>query len=123
MGKLLETSLTKRPLSTNCLLFGSLSGLAEFSQQTVIRKLSKDSTVKEEVPYNLHTVGHYTVLGGGVFGPVVHAWYRWLDRLLPGTAGRIIFRKLCLDISVFAVPYYTAFYICLNLLAGGSLEE
>ena len=89
--------------------------------------------------YNAKTVGHYTILGGGVFAPVLHFWYRWLDRVLPGqtsrnvcfvqlilfagTTGRIIIRKVALDISVFALPYYTAFYVSLNLLSGANLQE
>ena len=44
--------------------------------------------------------------------------YRWLDRLLPGTAARTVARKVGLDMLVFALPYYTAFYTSLNLLAG-----
>ena len=35
--RFLENSLSRRPLTTNCILYGSLSGLAEFSQQTVIK--------------------------------------------------------------------------------------
>jgi len=114
--KLLRTSLTSRPLSTNCILFGGLAGLAEFSQQAI-------SNSKKEVKYNAKTVGHYTLLGGGVFAPVLHFWYKWLDRVLPGTSGRILIKKVALDISVFALPYYTAFYVSLNLLAGVGLQE
>ena len=39
-------------------------------------------------------------------------------RLLPGTAARTVARKVGLDMLVFALPYYTAFYTSLNLLAG-----
>merc|ERR1719391_694652 len=112
--RFLENSLSRRPLTTNCILYGSLSGLAEFSQQTVI---------KEKEKYNVKTVGHYTLLGGGVFGPVIHFWYRWLDRVLPGTAARTIAKKVALDISVFAVPYYTTFYLSLNFLSGSQFQE
>ena len=40
-----------------------------------------------------------------------------------GTAARVVAKKVALDISVFAFPYYSAFYICLNSLAGISLSE
>ena len=43
--------------------------------------------------------------------------------LTPGTAARVVARKVVLDISVFALPYYTAFYVCLNSLAGVSWSE
>ena len=33
--KLLKTSMASRPLSTNCVMFGGLAGLAEFSQQAL----------------------------------------------------------------------------------------
>ena len=40
-----------------------------------------------------------------------------------GTAARVVAKKVVLDISVFALPYYSAFYVCLNSLAGVSLSE
>ena len=43
--------------------------------------------------------------------------------LFEGTTARIIVRKVALDMSVFAVPYYTTFYISLNFLAGGHPQQ
>ena len=62
------------------------------------------------------------MLGGAVFGPVLHCWYRWLDAALPGAAARTVAAKVALDLAVFALPYYAAFYLGLNLLAGVALK-
>ena len=40
-----------------------------------------------------------------------------------GTAARIVARKVAVDAVVFAVPYYTAFYVCLNYLSKVPIEE
>ena len=40
-----------------------------------------------------------------------------------GTAARVVAKKVSLDICVFALPYYSAFYVCLNIMAGVSLSE
>ena len=45
--KLLRTSMDSRPLSTNCLLYGSLAGLAEFSQQALTVKLADEKVNKK----------------------------------------------------------------------------
>ena len=47
VAKLLKTSMESRPLSTNCLLYGSLAGLAEFSQQalTATVKLADEKVI------------------------------------------------------------------------------
>ena len=45
--KLLRTSMNSRPLSTNCLLYGSLAGLAEFSQQALTLKLADEKVNKK----------------------------------------------------------------------------
>eukprot|EP00493_Phyllostaurus_siculus_P002204 UN02216 len=86
---LLESALKRQPMATNILMYGSLSGLAELSQQSVINKLSigadKDADRRN---YNLKSVSHYALLGGSV-SPVLVCWYRWLDTRLPGTAARV----------------------------------
>ena len=51
------------PLARDCLVYGSLSGLAELSQQSLACP-----------QYTWSTVGHYTLLGGAVFGPLCHGW-------------------------------------------------
>ena len=58
-------------------------GLAELSQQTVLYKLSTQSGDKKD-KYDLRSVGNYVAVGGGVFAPVLHFWYKWLDRVMPG---------------------------------------
>merc|ERR1719322_2056172 len=109
--RLFATCMARHPLPTNCVLYGSLSGLAEFSQQTVLYKLSSSSQSGEKrTKYDMRNVGNYVVMGGGVFAPVLHFWYKWLDRVMPGTTARIVVRKVAVDAVVFAVPYYTAFY-------------
>merc|ERR1712126_114497 len=123
---LLETCILRHPLPTNCVLYGSLSGLAEFSQQTVLYKLSSSQSEEKRTKYDMRNVGNYVVMGGGVFATVLHFWYKWLDRVMPvftGTTARIIARKVAVDAIVFAVPYYTAFYVCLNYLSKVPIEE
>jgi len=119
---LLESALRRRPMTTNILMYGSLSGLAELSQQSVINKLSISDKDADRRNYNLKTVCHYALLGGSI-APVLVCWYRWLDSRLPGTAARVVAKKVSLDICVFALPYYSAFYLCLNIMAGVSLSE
>ena len=50
-------------------------------------------------------------------------WFYDFVIFCAGTTGRIIIKKVALDISVFALPYYTAFYVSLNLLSGVGLQE
>merc|ERR1719228_1072628 len=97
-----------------------MSGLAEFSQQTILYKIIPKEEEKKN--YNSSSVCHYSLLGGGIFAPVLHVWYTWLDKRLPGTAAMVVIKKTVLDIGVFAVPYYSAFYIVLNMLSGQGLH-
>ena len=60
------------PLARDCLVYGSLSGLAEFTQQSLAGLGRKQ---ERERHWDWDTVGSYTLLGGGVFGPLCHCWY------------------------------------------------
>ena len=108
-----KSSMASSPLMTNCLVYGSMSGMAEFSQQTILLKVFPKEDQRQQ--YNKGSVFRYTVLGGAVFSPTLHFWYRWLDRVMPGTTVTTVVKKLVLDI-----PYYTAFYVLLNIMAGES---
>ena len=112
--------MASSPLITNCLVYGSMSGLAEFSQQTLTFKVFPKKNEKQK--YNKGSILRYTLLGGAVLSPALHVWYRWLDRALPGTGVTTVASKVALDIGVFGVPYYSAFYILVNVLAGEAVQ-
>jgi hypothetical protein len=40
-------------------------------------------------------VGHYVIIGGCVFSPVLYAWYKWLDKAFPGNSGKVVMKKVC----------------------------
>ena len=103
----LMSGIASTPLITNCLVSGSMSGMAEFSQQTLIYKVFPKKC--NEQKYHMASILWYTVLGAVVFSPVLHFWYWWLDRIMPG-------------IGVFGVPYNTAFYVLLNIMAGETTQ-
>ena len=75
-------------VSNNCLLLG----LAELSQQSVhvMLKLSpevstdKSDKINKNSKIDMKTVSHYIILGGAVFAPVMHVWYKWIDKAFPG---------------------------------------
>ena len=90
-----KTSLNTFPVATNCLIYGSMSGLAEFAQQTLVYKILP--APEDRTPYNLMSVARYMTLGGFVFCPVLHAWYKWLDKVWPGTAKVAVAQKVSLE--------------------------
>jgi len=111
-----KSSLTTFPLATNCLIYGTMTGLAELSQQTLLYKILPDP--EDRSPYNLASVARYATLGGLVFCPVLHVWYQWLDRVWPGTAKLVVAQKVALDIILLSPPEYASFYLLLNLMMG-----
>ena len=42
--------------------------------------------------------------------PILHGYYKMLDKYLPGASWKIVGKKLLLD-SIVAVPLYATFYI------------
>ena len=63
------------PLARDCLVYGSLSGLAEFTQQSLAGLGRKQQEQQQARHWDWGTVGSYTMLGGAVFGPLCHCWY------------------------------------------------
>lgn len=119
--KRFRNMLNSNPLATNCIVFGSLSGLAEFSQQTWLYKVFPPE--EEKKSYDLAAIGRYVFVGCAVFAPILTAWYRWLDRRLPGTTPIVVLQKVVLDIVILDIPYYAAFYAIMNTLEGKSLAH
>lgn len=116
-----KSSLNTYPLTTNSLIYGTMTGLAELSQQTLVYKILP--APEDRSPYNLMSVARYASLGGLVFCPLLHAWYKWLDRVWPGTAKIVIAQKVALDIILLSPPEYASFYLLMNLMAGETWEK
>lgn len=111
-----------RAMATNSLVFGSLSGAAELSQQGLLRRLAATEDEKQKA-INWGAVGRYVFVGGFVFSPVLTVWYRWLDGRMIGTGAKMVAKKVAVDALVMDLPLYTAFYMTLNVLEGKSLSE
>lgn len=115
-----KSSLNTFPLATNCVIYGTMSGLAELSQQTLVYKILP--APEDRSSYNLMSVVRYATLGGLVFCPVLHVWYKWLDKVWPGTAKLAVAQKVALDIILLSPPEYTTFYLLMNLMMGETWE-
>jgi len=115
-ARVAKSSLNTFPLASNCLIYGTMTGLAEFSQQTLLYKILPSP--EDRSPYNLANVARYATLGGLVFCPVLHAWYKWLDKVWPGTTKLVVAQKVALDIVLLSPPEYASFYLLLNLMMG-----
>ncbi|KXJ71302.1 hypothetical protein RP20_CCG020894 [Aedes albopictus] len=111
----------KHPLAGNGLVYGSLYVGAEFSQQTITRKFLTDPPQDIDKP----TLGRYAIMGTFVYSPILYNWYKWLDRTFPGTAKRIIVRKLLLDQFILTPPLLVIFFTGMSLmeLQSNILEE
>ena len=116
-ASLLARLMKSHPMTTNCLVMSSLSGLAELSQQGM--SLMMDKSKKKKL-VDWASVGRYTLLGGVLYAPVLTVWYRWLDKRMPGTGATIVAKKVAVDALVLDVPFYTAFYVAMCTLEGKS---
>ncbi|KAJ8911419.1 hypothetical protein NQ315_005952 [Exocentrus adspersus] len=115
MNKLVQNFrriLDKHPLISNSVIYGSLCVAAEFTQQTVTRKVL-DSPSK---PYDLETIGRYSVYGTTLAGPALTVWYRFLDKKFVGTATKIVIKKLLIDQFFFTPQLLVVFYISMSVM-------
>jgi len=110
-----------RPLVRNCLVLGTLSGLAEFSQQTLLYKVFPCKEDRKN--YDLAAVGRYMTLGSFLFAPTLHYWFKWLDKVLPGKTAEVVLKKVVVDAVVLDVPYYIAFYMAMGTMEGKSFSS
>ena len=48
---------------------------------------------------------------GLALGPLNHYWYLFLDKILPGATGRIVFKKVILDELIASPVFTTSFFM------------
>uniref|UniRef100_A0A0K2TZQ9 Mpv17-like protein n=1 Tax=Lepeophtheirus salmonis TaxID=72036 RepID=A0A0K2TZQ9_LEPSM len=106
--------LTTRPLLTNCLIYGTFYSGAEFSQQTILRKIRTEKSS----PYDFPLIGRYFVLGSTVFPVSLYYWFRFLDKKMVGTAMKVVVPKVIVD-QLVSSPYMLAtFFIGMSIMEG-----
>ncbi|XP_046141764.1 mpv17-like protein isoform X1 [Osmia bicornis bicornis] len=102
----LNTIENKGPLFIWTNKFNETLGLLDENNSTGLRD------------YNWAQLKRYAIYGCFIAGPVLHAWYKWLDAFYKGTAMKIILAKLCVDQFVLTPPLIIIFFISMSLMEG-----
>lgn len=119
---LVSSAYKNRPFVANCLTYGTITGAAELTQQTIAHKWLPQSRGEEVKPYDKLGILRYAVLGSFVLSPCLFQWYKWLDRTFVGVGLQTLGKKLVLD-AFFSCPYYFGFYTSLGLMEGRCKED
>ncbi|XP_069688110.1 mpv17-like protein isoform X2 [Periplaneta americana] len=109
-----KTIFKRYPMAANAVVYGTLVTGAEFSQQTITKKILL--TNEESSAYDFGTIERYAVLGLGIYPHVYYVWYRWLDSRYVGTATKTIVKKLLLDQFVLTPPLLCAFFVIMSAM-------
>nr|CAD7255901.1 unnamed protein product [Timema shepardi] len=70
---LVKRVFQKHPFVSNCVVYGTLYVGAEFSQQTLSRKILSKKEPPE--PYDIGSLARYAVVGSTVYPIMLHNWY------------------------------------------------
>ena len=82
-----------------------INAVADFNEQVLIKKRTRET-------YKYDKTARITVVGAFVVSPIVFAWMRFAEKLLPGRGLRVVMAKVVLD-QLFAAPVeISTFYIC-----------
>nr|CAD7406950.1 unnamed protein product [Timema poppensis] len=124
---LVKRVFQKHPFVSNCVVYGTLYVGAEFSQQTLSRKILSKKEPPEPYdigslaryavsngnprPYDMKAMARYGLLGLCFYPQVYYFWYKWLDKHYAGTAAKTVVKKLLLDQFLFTPPLIIAFYL------------
>ncbi|XP_037719653.1 mpv17-like protein isoform X1 [Drosophila subpulchrella] len=111
-----RTLFRRYPIVTNSAIYGSLYVGAEYSQQFVSKRWLAPADERGDIDYA--TIGRYAVMGTAVYAPTLFFWYKWLDRVFPGTTKIIIVKKLVLDQFVLTPYLLSVFYAGMSLMEG-----
>lgn len=110
----LKAAFKARPLLSNCIIYGTLYGGAELSQQIILRKV----TPEKPQDFDLPLVSRYFILGSTAFPVFLYYWYKFLDPRMPGTDPRTIVAKVIIDQLVTAPPILATFFVGMSIMEG-----
>ncbi|XP_045129867.1 mpv17-like protein isoform X1 [Portunus trituberculatus] len=105
----------KHPLMKDMISFGGMYVGAEWTQQTMLKRMSN---VDQDPKYDKQAFAHYSFYGFLWYPVVYHYWYRWLDARFVGTSAAVIGKKLLLDQFVMEPPLLASFYVGMSVMEG-----
>ncbi|CAH0546468.1 unnamed protein product [Brassicogethes aeneus] len=109
---LLKSCLNKYPVVSNSVIYGSLCVAAEFTQQTVTKKVLPETSQ----PYDAETIGRYSIYGTAIAGPILAVWYRFLDQKISGTTVKIVAKKMIVDQFTFTPTLLVIFFVSMSIM-------
>lgn len=113
LRKAVGSLFSKYLLLTNTVSCGGLLAIGDAITQKIEHSGRDPATFKYDWP---RTGRMFAV--GLLMGPFNHAWYTFLDKMLVGNSGRIVFKKICCDQCVAAPYFCTTFLMGMSLLEG-----
>jgi len=114
MAASIRAYLKGRPLVANCLTYGVLYMGAEFSQQTLVRKVLPE----KKQDYDLELVGRYGVLGSTALPTLLYYWYKFLDSRMIGTSPQMVVGKVLIDQAISSPLILVMFYTGMSAMEG-----
>ncbi|KAK8399395.1 hypothetical protein O3P69_003477 [Scylla paramamosain] len=103
----------KHPLMKDMISFGGMYVGAEWTQQTMLKRMSK---VDQDPKYDKEAFARYSFYGFIWYPVIYHYWYRWLDARFVGTSAVVIGKKLLLDQFVMEPPLLASFYVGMSVM-------
>ena len=73
-------------------------------------------------PFDYARLGNMTLLGAVLVAPVLHVWYGFLGRKIPGTAVGPVVGRVVLDQALFAPTFIAVFFSALAVMSFLSVE-
>eukprot|EP00761_Pharyngomonas_kirbyi_P011488 gb/GECH01011513.1/.p1 GENE.gb/GECH01011513.1/~~gb/GECH01011513.1/.p1 ORF type:complete len:252 (+),score=52.66 gb/GECH01011513.1/:1-756(+) len=112
LWKAYQNVLQNYPITTKSSISGSLFTLGDYISQRGEQKQLKLDDQERKLNYDKKRGLQMLLFGTFINGPVMHAWYRQLDILVPRSGFRACLTKLAWDQLIFAPLYYCGFYTC-----------
>ncbi|KAF9332656.1 Protein required for ethanol metabolism [Podila minutissima] len=115
-------TLAKYPVWTQAFTTGDI--IAQFLiEGNADKGKDEDSTVSDTASWDVARTGRMAIFGAGFAGPVLHNWYRFLDRKIQlSTPFRSLLGRVTVDQLCFAPCFIASFFVGQGLLAGESKQ-
>lgn len=104
-------------------LFGTGDIIAQFLIEGKVSKNNDKDSTTSDASWDVARTGRMAIFGAGFAGPVLHHWYKFLDRKIQlSTPFRSLLGRVAVDQLCFAPCFIASFFVGQGLLAGASKQ-